>query len=92
MELTVLWEDGCEEAFERKSESYRDLMQGCRGKAGLVVGCRGFPAQSVWKLLTAVGLRGSERSSRESLLLDMEQEGGVELEARRERVVTGHHC
>lgn len=36
-------------------------MQGCRGKAGLVVGCRGFPAQSVWKLLTWVGLRGSER-------------------------------
>lgn len=71
MELTVLWEEGCEEAFERKSESYRDLMQGCRGKAGLVVGCRGFPAQSVWKLLTAVGLRGSER--KKAVLSQVEQ-------------------
>lgn len=71
MELTVLWEEGCEEAFERKSESYRDLMQGCRGKAGLVVGCRGFPSQSVWKLLTAVGLRGSER--KKAVLSQVEQ-------------------
>lgn len=54
------WKGGCEEAFKRKSERYRDLMQG-KVRAGLAVGCRGFPAQSVWKLLTAVGLRESER-------------------------------
>ena len=57
------------------------------------VGCRGFPAQSVWKFLTAVGLTGRERKKlsaktggggRESLMLDMEQERGVELAARNE--------
>lgn len=32
VELTVPWEEGCEEAFKRKYERYRDLVQDCRDK------------------------------------------------------------
>ncbi|KAL0148227.1 hypothetical protein M9458_056459 [Cirrhinus mrigala] len=32
IELTVPWEEGCEQAFERKSAKYQDLLQDCRGK------------------------------------------------------------
>lgn len=68
VELTVPWEEGCDKAFERKSERYSDLVHECREKGWqtwlypVEVGCRGFPAQSVWKLLTAVGVIGSERN------------------------------
>ena len=32
-ELTVPWEEGCEQAFERKSAKYQDLLlHDCRGK------------------------------------------------------------
>ncbi len=64
MELTVPWEEGCEEAAERKKGKYQQLVQDCRDKGWtsrlmtVEVGCRGFPAQSVWNLLMKVGLRG----------------------------------
>ena len=64
IELTVPWEENCEEAHERKSLRYADLMADCKDKGWSVwlfpveVGCRGFPAQSVWKLLTRVGVSG----------------------------------
>ena len=54
VELTVPWEEGCEEAHERKSLKYQDLIMECREKGWqawlfhVEVGCRGFPAQSVW--------------------------------------------
>ncbi len=56
-----------EGAFESKSERYKGLVQDCRDKGWetwlypVEVGCRGFPAQSAWKLMTEVGLRGTER-------------------------------
>ena len=32
IELTVPWEEGCEQAFERESAKYQDLLHDCRGK------------------------------------------------------------
>ncbi len=64
VELTVPWEEGCEEAAERKKGKYQQLVQDCRDKGWTTrlmtveVCCRGFPAQSVWNLLMKVGLRG----------------------------------
>ena len=56
IELTMPWEENCEEAYERKTLKYADLMADSKDKGWSVwlfpveVGCRGFPAQSVWKL------------------------------------------
>ncbi|KAI8501656.1 hypothetical protein Bbelb_209270 [Branchiostoma belcheri] len=67
IELTVPWEEGCEEANERKRAKYQDLLQQCRDKGWqawlfpVEVGCRGFPAQSVWKMLSAVGITGRDK-------------------------------
>ncbi|KAK0152385.1 hypothetical protein N1851_006099 [Merluccius polli] len=69
IELTVPWEDGCSDAHERKATKYQDLVQQCRDKGWqawlfpVEVGCMGFPAQSVWNTLTALGIRGRERKT-----------------------------
>ena len=69
VELTVPWEEGCEEAAERKKTKYQQLVQDCRDKGWTAwlmtaeVGCRGFPAQTVWNLMTKVGLRGHLRKT-----------------------------
>lgn len=69
IELTVLWEEGCEQAFERKSAKYQDLLHDYRGKGRqawlflIEVSCKGFPAQLVWKMLTAIGVTGRERKA-----------------------------
>lgn len=42
IELTVPWEENCEEAHERKSLKYIDLMADCRIKDGACgISCRG---------------------------------------------------
>ncbi|CAC5381747.1 unnamed protein product [Mytilus coruscus] len=59
----------CEEAYQRKKEKYTELMTTCRErgwKAWLFpveVGCRGFPAQSVWRMLQAMGIVGKARKT-----------------------------
>ncbi|CAC5364749.1 unnamed protein product [Mytilus coruscus] len=69
IELTVPWEERCEEAYQRKKEKYTELMTTCRErgwKAWLFpveVGCRGFPAQSVWRMLQAMGIVGKARKT-----------------------------
>lgn len=66
VELTVPWEEGCEEAAERKKAKYQQLVQDCRDKgwmAWLMTVEAGFPAQSAWNLLTKVGLRGHLRKA-----------------------------
>jgi len=69
VELTVPWEEGCEEAAESKKAKYQQLVEDCRDKGWMVwlmtveVGCRGFSAQSAWNLLTKVGLRGHLRKA-----------------------------
>lgn len=53
IELTVPWEEGCEEALKRKALKYTPLIQECKNKGWQVwlfpveVGCKGFPAKSV---------------------------------------------
>ncbi|XP_021349432.1 uncharacterized protein LOC110466448 [Mizuhopecten yessoensis] len=69
IELTVPWEEGCEEAHERKKAKYDELMEKCRSRGWTVwlfpveVGCRGFPAQSVWRTLRSIGLTGRARAT-----------------------------
>lgn len=66
IELTVLWDDGCEEASRRKATKYQDLVQQCRGKGWqawlfpIKVGCKWFSAQSVQKTLIALRIAGRE--------------------------------
>ena len=92
VELTVPWEEGCEEAFERKSERYKDLVQDCRDKGWqawlypVEVGCRGFPAQSVWKFLTAVGLTGRERKKAVRKLGEAAERASCWIWSRREEL------
>eukprot|EP00064_Thunnus_orientalis_P005785 superscaffoldBa00000582_g5799 len=69
VELTVRWEEVCEEAAERKKTKYQQLVQDCQEKGlttwlfAVEVRCRGFPAQSVRNLLTKVGVRGHKRKT-----------------------------
>ncbi|XP_052260999.1 uncharacterized protein LOC127865146 [Dreissena polymorpha] len=67
IELTIPWETRCEEAYERKKTKYSDLMDQCRQQGWrtwlfpVEIGARGFPANSLWKMLGAMGLKGHER-------------------------------
>ena len=67
IELTVPWESRCDEAYERKRAKYAELQNQCieRGwRTWLLpveVGARGFPAQSLWKMFSTVGITGGER-------------------------------
>ncbi|XP_069134316.1 uncharacterized protein [Argopecten irradians] len=67
IELTVPWEERCSEANERKRIKYEALLLECREQGWqtwnypVKVGCRGFPAQSVWRMLSALGLAGRTR-------------------------------
>lgn len=69
LELTVPWEERTDEANERKRSKYQELADLCREKGfttwvlPVEVGCRGFPAQSVWKVFGALGLKGKKRKS-----------------------------
>ncbi|KAJ8352263.1 hypothetical protein SKAU_G00237390 [Synaphobranchus kaupii] len=64
VELTVPWEDGVEEAYERKKNKYSELaiqaaQNGWKTKIFPVeVGCRGFVATSTIVLLKKMGVRG----------------------------------
>ncbi|XP_033750531.1 uncharacterized protein LOC117334822 [Pecten maximus] len=67
VELTVPWEERCVQANERKRAKYEDLLAECWEQVWqtwnfpVEVGYRGFPAQSVWRTLSALGLTGLER-------------------------------
>ena len=64
IELTVPWETRCEEAYERKTAKYTELLDLCKEKGWLFpveVGARGFCSQSVCRLMTAVGTSGRDR-------------------------------
>ena len=69
VELTVPWEERIQEAYERKRAKYDDLMESCRSKGWstwlfpVEVGCRGFPAQSVWRMLSVLGIQGKARKA-----------------------------
>ncbi|XP_030008310.1 uncharacterized protein LOC115431800 [Sphaeramia orbicularis] len=92
IELTVPWEEGCEEAFERKSGKYQDLLHDCREKGWqawlfpVEVGCRGFPAQSVWRMLTAIGVTGRERKMAARRMGEAAERASCWLWSRREEL------
>lgn len=95
IELTVPWEDGCEEAYERKATKYQDLVEQCRAKGWqtwlfpVEVGCRGFPAQSAWKTLTALGIAGRERKAAVRRLGEAAERASCWLWNRREELSWG---
>ena len=87
LELTVPWEDSHEEAYERKKGKYAELMEACRRKGWLFpveVGCRGFPAQSVWKMLSALGITGRDRKQTLEALSNATEKASSWLWLRRE--------
>jgi hypothetical protein len=69
VELTVPWEERCEAAHERKRAKYDNLLAECRQQGWqtwnfpIEVGCRGFPAQSLWRMFSALGVTGRQRRS-----------------------------
>ena len=69
IELTVPWEERCNEANERKRAKYQHLVDGCREQGWhafcypVEIGCRGFPAQSSWHMFAALGITGQRRRS-----------------------------
>ena len=95
IELTVPWEDGCGEASERKATKYQDLVYQCRYKGWqawlfpVEVGCRGFPAQSVWNTLTALGISGRERKTAVRRLGEAAERASCWLWNRREELSWG---
>ncbi|XP_060584269.1 uncharacterized protein LOC132740392 [Ruditapes philippinarum] len=66
IELTVPLETRCEEAYERKKAKNTKLLEQCRHRCWrtwlfpIEVGARGFCAQSVCRLMTAVGTTGRD--------------------------------
>jgi hypothetical protein len=69
VELTVPWEERVEVSHEIKKGKYQDLADTCKERGWktwvfpVEVGCRGFPSQSVWKMLGAVGIKGGARNT-----------------------------
>lgn len=69
IELTVPWDKGSDQTFERKSAKYQVFLQQCQEKGQqdrlfpVEVDCRGFPTQSIWRMFTAIGLTGKERKA-----------------------------
>lgn len=86
VELTVQWEEGCQEALEMKALKYQSLVKECREKGWQIwpfpkeIGCRGFPAKSACRLFSALGARnrGEGEAERASCWF-MEQVRGEEL-------------
>ena len=66
MELTVPWEERCQSAYELNKAKYPDLQTLCKERGWhtrlfpVEVGCRGFPAQSVWTTLSSLGIVGRQ--------------------------------
>ncbi|KAK0140163.1 hypothetical protein N1851_022917 [Merluccius polli] len=95
IELTVPWKDGCGEVHERKATKYQDLVQQGRDKGWqawlfpVEVGCRGFPAQSVWNTLTVLGIRGRERKTAARRLGEAAERASCWLWNRREELSWG---
>ena len=67
VELTVPWETRCEEAYERKMAKYTELQEQCRSSGWsswlfpVEIGCRGFPVQSLWRMLSKLGIKAGDR-------------------------------
>ena len=67
LELTVPWEERVEKAHHLKMSKYTSLQEESVRKGWktwvmpVEMGCRGFPASSMWRALQMVGLTGQRR-------------------------------
>jgi len=67
IELTVSLEERCDEAYKRKAAKYTQLTEDCGEKGWkawlfpVEVGTRGFPAKSMRKMLTELGITSQQR-------------------------------
>ena len=103
VELTVPWETRCEEAYERKMAKYTELQEQCRSRGWNTwlfpaeIGYRGFPAQSLCRMLGKLGIKTGEgcmetrTSSRECVQLAVDEERGEEVVASHWSVVSDQH-
>ena len=88
-ELTVLWEEGMEAAFERKRDKYSELASECseaRWRAFIYpveVGCRGYTGASTQRLLKSLGIKGSKLKKALKVLAEEAEQGSFWLWLRR---------
>ena len=67
--LSELGNKGCEEAAERKTSKYANLVRECRVQGWrtwfftVEMGYSGFPGHSVWKLMAASGFTGRRKKT-----------------------------
>lgn len=79
IELSVPWEEGCEQAFERKAPNTR--------MAGMAVPSWGrFPAQLVWRMLTTIGMTERERKAAGYKMEEAAKRASCWLWSRREEL------
>ena len=90
IELTIPWEERTSEAHERKKAKYTELVEEYRAQGWralnypVEVGCKGFPAQSVWRCFTALGIRGKQRKAAVGKLCKEAERASCWLWMRRE--------
>ncbi|XP_060066953.1 uncharacterized protein LOC132547205 [Ylistrum balloti] len=89
-ESRQIWEERCDQANERKRAKYVDLMEQCMERGWCTwlfpveVGCRGFPARSVWKMFQALGVVGRTRKMVVRRLAEAAERASCWLWSRRE--------
>ncbi|XP_052256458.1 uncharacterized protein LOC127861820 [Dreissena polymorpha] len=88
IKVSVPWESRCDMAYERKKAKYTDLLDQSVPAVGpwlfpIEIGDRGFPAQSLWKKLSALGMRGRERKRAVERQQQRELLAGYGLRGRR---------
>ena len=90
IELTVPWEENCEDANERKTSKYTELSEMCRQRGWkthlypVEVGCRGFPAKSIMKLFKSLGVVGRQRQTAIKRLSEAAEKASCWLWSRRD--------
>lgn len=95
IELTVPWEESCGEAHERKMAKYQELLEQCRAKNWsawlfpVEVGARGFPAQSAWRLLQRLGMKGRTKRTAVRRLGEAAERASCWLWSRRDEQTWG---
>ena len=95
IEMTVAWEEGCVESHERKMSKYQELLEQCRAKNWsawlfpVEVGARGFPAQSAWRLLQRLGMKGRTKRTAVRRLGEAAERASCWLWSRRDEQTWG---
>ena len=91
IELTVPWEERCQTTHERKRGKYSELQKICREQGWhtwifpVEVGCRDFPAQSVWTMFSALGIVGRDKKNAVQRLSREAERASIWLWSKREQ-------